>query len=109
MAAAAWAGDISGNWKGEMATPDGNTMVLTYTFKQDGGKLTGSLMTQGQTWDLANGKVEGNKLSFAIHVDINGGMNFAMQGTANGDEITLTTRDEGADHDFPPMTLKREK
>jgi hypothetical protein len=45
LGTAAWAADVTGTWKGEVSTPDGNTFPLTYTFKQDGAKLTGTVLS----------------------------------------------------------------
>jgi hypothetical protein len=108
LATAAWAADVTGTWKGEVSTPDGNTFSLTYTFKQDGTKLTGTV-PQGDQLPLDNGKVEGDKISFSVKVDMNGGTTFSSEGTINGDEITLKTKTDSGDMDFPPMTIKRQK
>jgi hypothetical protein len=40
---------------------------------------------------------------------MNGGMVFSSEGTIKGDEITLKTKAEGSDMDFPPITVKRQK
>ena len=59
--------DIAGTWAGELATPDGNSFTLTYTFKVDGAKLTGSVQgPQGDPLNLDNGKLDGDKLSFDV-------------------------------------------
>jgi len=109
LATAAWAADVTGTWKGDVSSPDGNTFSLTYTFKQDGTKLTGTVLgPQGDPLPLDNGKVEGDKISFSVKVDMNGGMVFSSEGTIKGDEITLTTTMEGGD-DFPPVVIKRVK
>jgi hypothetical protein len=110
LATAAWAADVTGTWKGDVSSPDGNTFSLTYTFKQDGTKLTGTVLgPQGDPLPLDNGKVEGDKISFSVKVDMNGGMVFSSEGTIKGDEITLKTKAEGSDMDFPPITVKRQK
>ena len=110
LATAAWATDITGTWKGDVSTPDGNTFTLTYTFKQDGAKLTGTVLgPQGDPLPLDNGKVEGEKISFSVKVDFNGGTIFSSEGTINGDEITLKTKADTGDMDMPPMTIKRQK
>jgi len=111
LATAAWAADITGTWKGDVSTPDGNSFSLTYTFQQDGAKLTGTVLSpQGDTLPLENGKVDGDKISFTVKVDMNGtAMVFASEGTINGEEIVLKTKADGADMDFPAMTLKRQK
>ena len=110
FATAALAADVTGTWKGDVSSPDGNTFSLTYTLKQDGTKLTGTVLgPQGDPLPLDNGKVEGDKISFSVKVDMNGGMVFSSEGTIKGDEITLKTKAEGSDMDFPPITVKRQK
>jgi len=110
LATVAWAADVTGTWKGEVSTPDGNAFTLTYSFKQDGAKLTGTVLgPQGDPLPIDNGKVEGGKISFSVKVDMNGGTVFSSEGTINGDEITLKTKADSGDMDFPPMTIKRQK
>ena len=37
------AADVTGTWSAEMKTPDGQSFPLTFTFKQDGATLTGTV------------------------------------------------------------------
>jgi hypothetical protein len=109
LSAAAMAADITGSWSGTMAMGD-NQINLTYNFKQEGGTLTGSVAPpNGDALPLSEGKVDGDKISFAVKTEMNGAtVKFVVTGTIKGEEITITTKAEGA-HDFPetPMTLKR--
>jgi hypothetical protein len=57
----ALAADISGKWKAEFATPDGTQRVNTFTFKVDGGKLTGTFGTF-----TYSGKVSGGEIKFKV-------------------------------------------
>jgi hypothetical protein len=109
LALVGWAGDISGTWTGELTGPDGNGFSLTYSFKQDGEKLTGTVAgPQGDPIPLEEGKVEGDKVSFSVHVEFNGGTKFTSEGTIKGEEITLTTKNESG-NPLGPMTLKKQK
>ena len=106
---AAKAADVTGNWTAEMTSPDGNSMQLAFTFKQDGDKLTGTVQgPQGDPIDISNGKIEGNKLSFDVSFN---GMTISHEGTVNdaGDEIEMTTKSDSADFPGGKMTLKRAK
>jgi opacity protein-like surface antigen len=109
LSAAALAADITGSWSGTMSMGD-NKFTLTYSFKQDGGTLTGTVVTpQGDALPLTDGRVDGDKVSFAVTTEMNGAaVKFVSSGTVKGEEITITTKAEGG-HDFPdtPMTLKR--
>jgi hypothetical protein len=101
------AADISGTWTGTMAFGD-NQIPLTYVFKQDGAKLTGSVTGPGGDIPLAEGKVEADKLSFHVMVDMGGAQTkIASTGTIKGEEIVLETKSDA--FASPPMTLKRSK
>jgi hypothetical protein len=110
FAGAALAADISGNWSGTMQMGD-NPFTLTYAFKQDGEKLTGTVTgPQGQPLPVSDGKVVGDKVSFFVQVDMGGNpAKFMSQGIIKGDEITLTTKVEGGEDFGGAMVLKRVK
>ena len=111
LAGVALAADITGNWSGNMSFGD-NQFTLSYAFKQDGAKLTGTVTgPDGNSLPLVDGKVDGDTVTFAVNVDMNGNnAKFVSSGTVKGDEIAITTKVEG-NSDFPPnsMTLKRTK
>jgi hypothetical protein len=108
-AVAAWAVDISGTWTGNVSGPNGD-FSLTYTFKQNGDKLTGSVTGPTDPIEIQEGKVDGDKISFALNVDMGGNnVKFVSKGTIKGDEIKLTsTNDAGMDMGGE-MTLKKQK
>ena len=108
---AALAADISGNWSGTMQMGD-QPFTLTYAFKVDGEKLTGTVTgPQGDPLPLNEGKIAGDKVSFSVKVDMGGNpAKFVSEGVIKGEEITLTTKMEGGqDFGGGPMTLKRVK
>ena len=107
MAGAALAADITGNWTGSS-----DQFTLKFVFKQDGETLTGNVIgPQGDPLPISEGKVQGDKVSFTVKVDMGGNsMKITHEGTIKGDEISLTTKVEGGgDFGGGPMTLKREK
>jgi hypothetical protein len=102
-----FAADVTGTWATEMKTPDGNSFSLSFTFKQDGAKLTGSVTgPQGDPIDISNGKIDGDKLSFDVEFN---GSTIKHDGVINGDEIKLTTKSDNPDFPGMEMTLKRGK
>jgi hypothetical protein len=109
FAGVALAADISGNWTGTLQA-GGDPVPLSFTFKQDGEKLTGTVATpQGQTLPLNEGKVVGDKISFFVMADMGGTpTKFISEGTLKGEEITLDIRADGGE-DFGPTLLKRVK
>ena len=107
LAGLLFAADITGAWSGTMVFGD-NQVPLTYTFKQDGAKLTGTVTGPNGDLPLADGKVEGDKLSFYVMVDMGGNaVKFTAEGAIKGEEIVLVT--SAPDFTSPPMTLKRAK
>jgi hypothetical protein len=100
--------DINGTWTGEIPGQDGNPFMLTYVFKVDGAKLTGTVqIPQGEPISLDNGKIDGDKFSFDVNVN---GTIFSHEGTINADD-TIKLNSKTNDGSFPQteFTLKRVK
>lgn len=89
-AAPAFAADIDGNWSGSIDTP-GGAMTIAYTFKSEGATLTGSsLGPDGSPLPIKNGKLEGNKISFAQDIDFGQGpVTFNYTGVVTPTELKL--------------------
>jgi|GEM_PF-591405 len=99
-AVAASSSDVTGKWSGSISVKDqaGEThsQPVFFVLKQDGKALTG---TAGQTeeeqeFEIANGKVDGNKLSFDVNA---GGNMYRSTGEFTADQITGDTVREGTD------------
>jgi hypothetical protein len=106
---AAWAADVTGVWTGTISGGDGD-YALTYTFKQDGQKLTGTVTGPTDPIQIQEGKVEGDKISFWLQVDMGDNVvKFTTKGTIKGDEIVLTTTNDAGMDLGGEMTLKRQK
>ncbi|HEV2464124.1 MAG TPA: hypothetical protein VGT04_09985 [Acidobacteriaceae bacterium] len=99
--------DVTGNWTADMTTPDGNSFALTFVFKQDGTKLTGTVQgPEGDPLAIDNGKVDGDHITFTVSFN---GTTFSHDGTVSGDEIKMTTKSDNGDFPGGEMTLKRTK
>jgi len=94
---AAVAADISGKWVAQVTTARG-TSETTFNFKQEGTKLTGTVVTQMGESPISDGKVEGDDVTFAQTMSFQGNeMKFVWKGKVSGDEIKFTrTREGGA-------------
>jgi hypothetical protein len=101
------AADVTGTWTAQMQGPNGD-MTLTFHFKQDGDKLTGTVESSmgGDAFEISNGKIDGDKISFDTSFN---GMTINHAGTVSGEEIKLSAKSD--DGQMPPMdlTLKRAK
>jgi hypothetical protein len=94
--------DVTGNWKGQMPGPNGDKSDVQYAFKQDGTKLTGSAVgPHGDSMDIAEGKVDGDTITFIIEIKMNGGMKIPHKGKINGDTIDMELQ-----FGEQPMTVK---
>jgi hypothetical protein len=94
--AAAWGADVTGKWSAQMNGPDGGGMTMTFNFKQDGAKLTGTIDGPGgEPMAIQEGKVDGEKIVFAVSFN---DMKIVHEGTIKGDEITLTIQMSGGPH-----------
>ena len=81
----AFAADVDGKWKGSIdmaSTP----VEVNFTFKADGAKLNGSTTgPDGKELVLKNGKVDGDKISFVLEVDMEGNLlTFNYTGSSPG-------------------------
>ncbi|MDR3698492.1 MAG: hypothetical protein P4L56_02580 [Candidatus Sulfopaludibacter sp.] len=96
FAIAAFAADISGNWKGTAEGPQG-ALERSFVFKVDGTKLTGETTSEmlGKS-TIADGKVDGDNISFSITASMGGNeLKLNYKGKATGNEIQLTSEMSG--------------
>ncbi|HEX3386821.1 MAG TPA: hypothetical protein VHS53_16585 [Mucilaginibacter sp.] len=93
-AAFAYFADLNGKWSGMLLAPDGNQYPLSYTFKADGDKLTGTGESPQGAIDLTKGSIKGDSLFF--HIDV-GGVDVPNTGKyyTEGDSISLTLDYQG--------------
>lgn len=104
----AFGADVDGKWTTEMPGMDGSPMVINYTFKADGAKLTGTTGPAGQESPIAEGKIDGKNISFVVNIDMMGmEMKFTYKGTVEANEIKLSM-DMGMGEPMQ-MTLKKAK
>ncbi len=102
------AADVTGTWASEMKTPDGQSFPLTFTFKQDGVTLTGTVQgPQGDPIAINNGKIDADKFTFDVSFN---GMTIHHSCAVTGDdEIKMTTKSDSGDFPGVELTLKRVK
>jgi hypothetical protein len=107
---AAFAADISGNWKATADGPNG-AMERTFTFKVDGAKVTGETTSTfvGKS-TIADGKIDGDNITFTITADMQGNeLKISYKGKINGKEMTLTSEVAGGAGGGQPIEWKAKK
>ena len=77
LTTSARAAAVDGKWAGAIDTPNGPAQI-SFTFQADGTTLTGSTTgPDGNVVKIKSGKIDGDKISFAIDLDF-GGMPFTL-------------------------------
>ena len=77
--AAAPVADIAGKWTADTfmsASGDSTPVPTTFTFAVNGDTLSGNVSSSAGTFDIQDGKIDGNSLTFTIQVT--GGAPFKM-------------------------------
>src|SRR5262245_17447742 len=64
--------DVSGAWKWTATRPDGQSVDVILTLKQDGEKITGTYHGQGPDSEVTDGSVHGNDMRFTVEREIEG-------------------------------------
>jgi hypothetical protein len=111
FAFAVFAADVTGKWTAEVPGRGGNMQTNTFTFKQEGTKLTGTVDGgRGGPAEIQNGKVEGDTVTFTIVRSFGGNeikQNF--KGTVSGSEIKFSRTMEGGQGGGQPIEFAAKK
>jgi len=92
----ALAADISGKWVAQVPGRQGATQELTFTFKVEGGKLTGTVSSQRGDQQISEGTISGDTVSFVVvRQGGQGQIKELYKGTISGNEIKFTRTREG--------------
>jgi hypothetical protein len=90
----AFAADVDGKWTGTVQGPAGDTPV-SFTFKSDGAKLTGSTPSplDGAEVAIKEGMIDGKNITFKVSLDFGAGMpfDFDYKGVVSATDLKLTT------------------
>jgi len=104
LAGSAFAADVDGKWSGTISTPNGD-FPQTFTFKANGPALTGSLeFMPGMEIPIADGKVDGNNISFSVTLDFGMPFKLTYTGVVAGNELKVKGDAGGMPFEF---TLKK--
>lgn len=87
----ALAADVTGKWTAEVPGRNG-TQTQTYTLKSSGDKVEGSVTTQRGETPIANGKLDGDTLTFDVSRAGRDGATMTQKytGKVKGDSIDFT-------------------
>jgi hypothetical protein len=103
----AFAADVTGTWTASFDTQVG-TQNYTYTFKVEGGKLTGTAKSNLGEGTITGGTVNGDDIAFVENLEYQGmPLQIPYKGKISGDEIKFTrTVIEGVTEDLVAKRVK---
>jgi hypothetical protein len=85
IAMAAFA-DLNGKWTGTLNTPDGQALDISYNFKVDGEKLTGTASSPAGDVTVDDGKIKGDDFTFKVNVN---GTDYPHSGKVYADSVAM--------------------
>jgi len=98
------AADVSGKWTAEVSGRNG-AQTNTFTFKSAGDKVEGTVATQRGEAPIAEGKLDGDTLTFTVtRTTQRGEMKSTYTGKVKGDSIDFTV-----DNGRGPQTFTAKK
>jgi hypothetical protein len=107
-----FASDMTGHWKWQITPQGGDPIDMSAQFKVDNGKLTGVFLDgfDQQSFDIKNGKVDGDNVSFTVTRPIND-MTITVNytGKLDGDTVTGTVEIKLGDQDPTKQDWKAER
>ena len=107
-AVAAIAADVNGKWVAQVPGRNGQTREVTFNLKADGGTLTGTVSGRQGDMQIADGKIDGDNISFTQTMEFNGNsVKLIYKGKISGDEIKFTREREGGEGQPAEFTAKR--
>jgi len=92
VATTAFAADVSGKWKAQYQSPDGQQRESTFTFAVSGEALTGTVSSAAMgDAKIDDGKVTGDTITFSVKRNFQGNdVVVKYNGKIAGDEIKMT-------------------
>ena len=90
---------VDGNWNITVQSPMG-AQPSTLSLKAEGATLTGTQSAQGNTANIANGKVDGDTISWSAAITSPMPMTLEFTGVVSGDSVSGSCK-AGAFGSFP--------
>ena len=107
---AALAANVDGKWVAQVAGQGGQTREVTFTFKAEGEKLTGTVSGRQGDTPISDGTIKGDDISFTQSFEVQGNaVKLIYTGKVSGDEIKMTRKRDGSDQPAAEFTAKRVK
>jgi len=108
FAAISQAADVTGKWTAQVPARDGGTREQVFTFKAEGGALTGTMSGfRGNEIPITDGKIDGDNISFKAKVEFGGNsIEWTFTGVVSGDEMKLKREGGRGPQEFTAKRVK---
>jgi hypothetical protein len=104
--------DINGEWTAHtLMGPSGSEQAIptTFTFRVEGGKLTGTVESARGNSEIVDGKIDGDALTFSVIATINNNrVKMLYDGRVTPDGIDFISKFEGGDRSDHFVARRRE-
>jgi hypothetical protein len=105
--------DLSGQWQAKVESPQ-DTVSYVFNFDVKGDSFTGTVKITNKkeeaTGQITDGKIDGNKIVFTVHIPIDGAPGTASaSGILSGDQMKLTIEGEDPHDGHRKMELTIER
>jgi len=97
------AADTAGTWKGSIRTIAGISECILI-IKTEGAKVSGTVQMDVYGADITDGKLDGEKLSFTVHMDFG---TLTYEGIVSGNELRFIV--SAPDGSYAPLTCTKGK
>lgn len=98
---------VTGKWESKFTTPQGETRTTTFTFKQEGDKLTGTVSGGMGGETPLEGTVKGKEVKFTVTRQTpNGEMKSEYTATVEGDTMKGTVESPRGKRDWTATKAK---
>lgn len=84
---------FNGSWNADVPRGNGRIIPAVFSFEVDGEALVGTVHALDQDFDLTNGKVNGDELSFTV-----AGATGEFSGKLEGSEIKMKVKYDGGEN-----------
>lgn len=104
------AAGVDGKWVAQVPGQGGQTREVTFNFKAEGSKLTGTVSGRQGDTPISDGTIKGDDISFTQSFEMQGNsIKLIYTGKVSGDEIKMTRKRDGGDQPAAEFTAKRVK
>lgn len=98
-----WAADIAGKWRLPFLNGNGKEQESVFAFSVRNGNVTGTLVQNGKTRSIEEGRLTGDVVTFAIHTT--SGVS-RYEGHIKGDRIEFDVWREGEQEKYHPVAYR---